>query len=324
MKKIVITGGGGQIAYSLLFRIASGELLGPKEPMILNILEIPQGFDALKGVVMELEDCAYPLVQQINIGTDPNILFDGVDIAILIGAKPRTQGMERKDLLRDNAHIFKEQGKALNAKAKKEVCVFVVGNPCNTNCWIAMHNAPDLSPTQFFAMTMLDHNRARAQLAKKAGVPVTAVDRVTIWGNHSATQVPDFLNATIQGKKAVDVIADRRWLENDFFTCVQKRGSAIIQARGKSSAASAANAILDGLKAILFGVQGQAWFSCAMLTTGTPYGIADDLVFSFPCRRTKEGKIEIVPGLAWDPFIKGKIELTEKELIEEKEMVRGN
>jgi len=318
VKRIAVTGGAGQIAYSLLFRIASGELLGPNQKIALNILEIPEAVGALKGVEMELRDCAYPLVEEIKIGSDPNELFEDIDIAILVGAKPRSKGQERKDLLLENGKIFVPQGKALSDKAKKEVLVFVVGNPCNTNCLIAMHNAPNIDPTQFFAMTTLDHNRARYQLANKAGVPLLDVDGVTIWGNHSATQVPDFTQVKIKEKSAEEVIGDRNWLETEFFQTVAKRGAAVLEARGKSSAASAANAILDGVKNILFGASDQSWFSTALLSNGNPYGIEEDLIFSFPCTQANSGKIEIVPNLKWDSFIEEKIRLTREELIGEK------
>ncbi|MCB1080609.1 MAG: malate dehydrogenase, partial [Chlamydiia bacterium] len=220
VRRIAVTGGGGQIAYSLLFRIASGELFGKGEPIALHILEVPQAIESLKGVVMELEDCGFPHLKEVKVGSDPEEVFGDVNVAILVGAKPRGPGMERKDLLTDNGKIFVGQGQALNNAAAKDVLVFVVGNPCNTNCLIAMHNAPDISNSQFHAMTRLDQNRAQFQLAKKAGVSVDAVENVVIWGNHSATQVPDFLNAKIQGKKATDVITDRKWLEKEFVETV--------------------------------------------------------------------------------------------------------
>ncbi|MDN3505722.1 MAG: malate dehydrogenase [Simkaniaceae bacterium] len=309
-KVVAVTGGSGQIAYSALFRIANGEMLGGDQPISLRILEVPEALDALKGVVMELEDCAFPLLTDVQIGDDPRKVFEGVEIALLIGAKPRGPGMERKDLLRENAKIFVEQGKALNDVADPNATVLVVGNPCNTNALILHRNAPKLS--KIFAMTRLDENRARAQLANKAGVLVGDVKNVAIWGNHSTTQVPDFTHATIAGKG----IEDRKWLETTFFEIVQKRGAAVIAARGKSSAASAANAVIETIQSLL---QETEWFSVALLSDGNPYGIADGLVFSFPCRSLGGGQIEIIKDLAIDPFIKEKIAATEKELIEERD-----
>jgi malate dehydrogenase len=320
LKRIVVTGGAGQIAYSILFRLATGELLGPDQPISLQLLEVPEALGWLKGVVMELEDCAFPLLKEIKIGSDPYEIFEGANYAFLIGSKPRGPGMERKELLADNGKIFIEQGKALNAKAAKDVLVLVVGNPCNTNCLIAMHHAPDLSPRQFFAMTRLDQNRAVSQLAHKAGVPITAVSNVTIWGNHSSTQVPDFLNAKIQHQSALHVIKDRRWCEEEFIPTVQKRGAAVIAARGKSSAASAANAAIDAMRSLIVPTPEGQWFSSAMLSDGNPYGIKKGLIFSFPCRSKGNGKIEIIEGLQLDPFLKEKILLSEKELIEEREL----
>jgi len=321
LKRIAVTGGGGQIAYSLLFRIASGELFGKDQPIALHILEVPQAIESLKGVVMELEDCAFPLLKEVKIGSDAIEVFGDVNVAIFVGAKPRGPGMERKDLLQDNGKIFVGQGQALNNAAAKDVLVFVVGNPCNTNCLITMNNAPDIPRSQFFAMTRLDQNRAQFQLANKAGVGIADVDKVTIWGNHSATQVPDFVNATIQGKKATDVITDRDWLEGDFMTTVQKRGATVIAARGKSSAASAANAILDGVRSIIEPTKNGSWFSMCVASNGNPYGIKDDLIFSFPCQTVGENKVKVVEGLEWDPFLKEKIAQTEKELLEERDMV---
>lgn len=318
VKRIVVTGGGGQIAYSLLFRIASGELFGKDEPIALHILEIPQGVEALKGVVMELEDCGFPHLKEVKIGSDPREVFGDVNVAILVGSKPRGPGMERKDLLKENGEIFVGQGKALNDAAAKDVTVFVVGNPCNTNCLIAMHNAPRIPRSQFHAMTRLDQNRAQYQLAKKAGVNVNKVEDVVIWGNHSATQVPDFINARIGGKKATDVINDRPWLEGEFMQTVQKRGAAVIAARGKSSAASAANAILDGVHAIFN--PGPTFSSC-ICSDGNPYGIQEGLIFSFPCAMTSPGQVKIVDGFERDSFLKEKLALTEKELLEERDAV---
>lgn len=317
---VAVTGGAGQIAYSLLFRIASGELFGRDQPISLRILEIPEAVQVLEGVKMELDDCAFPLVKEIRIGSDPLELFKGVQYAILVGAKPRGPGMERAELLNENAKIFVAQGAALNKVADRNVKVFVVGNPCNTNCLIALHNAPDLPKENFFAMTRLDENRAIAQLAQKAKVPVEDVTCVAIWGNHSATQVPDFVNAKIGNKPVVDVIKDKAWLEGEFITTIQKRGAAVIAARGKSSAASAANAVIDSIRSLIFPTPAQNWFSVAKISDGNPYGIQDGLIFSFPCRLDAGGKCVIVPNLPIDPFLKGKIAATEKELLEEREM----
>lgn len=321
LKRVAITGAAGQIAYSILFRIASGEMLGKDQPIGLHLLELPQSQEALKGIVMELEDCAFPLLKEIVIGSDPAQVFQKVDYAILIGSKPRGPGMERKDLLADNGKIFLEQGKALNVSAAPGVLVFVVGNPCNTNCLIAMHHAPKIPKDRFFAMMRLDQNRAQAMLAAKAKAPVEEVSNLVVWGNHSATQVPDFTNAKIQGKPALDVIKDRKWCEEEFFPLVQKRGAAVIAARGKSSAASAANAAIDSIRSLVFPTPAGQWFSVAMHSDGNPYGIAGDLMFSFPCRSLGDGKVEIVKNVPWDPFIKGKIKVTEEELIEEKKLV---
>jgi malate dehydrogenase len=318
--KIGITGAGGQIAYSLLFRIASGELLGKDQPLSLHLLEIPEALDSLKGLVMELEDCAFPLLKEVKIGSDPFEIFDGIDYAFLIGAKPRGPGMERKELLEANAKIFVQQGKALT-KAKKEVLVLVVGNPCNTNCWIAMKNAAGMDPKRFFAMTRLDELRGRSFLAKKAGVDVTEVQHMAIWGNHSALQVPDFVNATIKGKHVSEVIRDSKWLENYFVPGIQKRGAEVIEARGKSSAASAAHAAIDAMKSLIFPSEKDKWFSMSLLSDGNPYGIQEDLIFSFPCTSKGRGEISIVPGLQWTPFLKEKISLVEQELIEERASV---
>ena len=321
LKRIGVTGGAGQIAYSLLFRIASGQLLGNEQDIALHLLELPSSLEALKGVVMELEDCAFPRLKEVRVGTDPKEVFEGVDYVFLVGAKPRGPGMERKDLLADNGKIFIEQGKALNAVAPNAISL-IVGNPCNTNCLIALKNAPKLGPSRFFAMTRLDQNRAVALLAKKANVSVTDIQHVTIWGNHSSTQVPDFMNAKIQGKPALDVIRDRKWCEESFISEVQKRGAAVIAARGKSSAASAAHAALEGMKSLIFPTPKDDWFSMGVYSDGNPYGVKDGLVFSFPCRCISPGKIEIVKNVPWDPFLKSKIALTEKELMEERELVK--
>lgn len=321
LKRVAVTGGAGQIAYSLLFRIAAGEMLGKDQPIALHILELPEAFKALEGVKMELEDCAFPLLKEIHVGTNAEEVFKGVHYALLVGAKPRTAGMERGDLLKDNGKIFIGQGKALNDFADPNVKIFVVGNPCNTNCLITMQNAPKIPKQNFHAMTRLDENRSISKLAIKASVDVQAVENMTIWGNHSATQVPDYLNAKIQGRPVVDVIKDLKWLQNDFISGVQKRGSMIIEARGKSSAASAANAIIDAIKAISTLTPEGKWFSSAIFSKGNPYGIDENLVFSFPCRTNAKGDIEIVNGLKTDDFLKGKIKETEKELIEERSIL---
>jgi len=322
LKRVVVTGGAGQIAYNLLFRIASGELLGKDQPIALHILELPVAMMALEGVKMELEDCAFPLLQEIRIGSDPFELFKDVHYALLIGSKPRGPGMERKDLLQDNGRIFIEQGKALNECADQEVKVFVVGNPCNTNCLIAMNHAPRLSPHQFYAMTRLDQNRAVFQLANKAQTQIQAVTNMTIWGNHSATQVPDFYNAKINGQPATSVIQDQKWLTDDFISAVQKRGAAIITARGKSSAASAANALIDAVRDVLDTTPAGRWFSAGIYSKDNPYGIAEDLIFSFPCRNEGKEKIEIVADLKINEFLQARIKATEKELLEERDLIK--
>jgi malate dehydrogenase len=321
LKRIAITGAGGQIAYSILFRIASGEMLGFDQPIALHLLEVPAALESLKGVVMELEDCAFPLLKEIKMGSDATDVFEGVNYAILIGSKPRGPGMERKDLLGENGKIFIEQGRALNASAAADVLVFVVGNPCNTNCLIAMHHAPNIPKERFFAMTRLDENRAKALLSIKAHVDVDQVSNLAIWGNHSSTQVPDFVNAKIGGKPALEVVKDRKWCEEQFVPMVQKRGAAVIAARGKSSAASAANAAIDSIRSLIRPTKAGDWFSVGLLSNGNPYGIQKDLIFSFPCRSLGEGKIEIVKNVPWDPYLKEQIALTEKELLEERALI---
>ncbi len=319
IKRVAVTGGSGQIAYNLLFRIASGGLFGADQPIALNILDVPLALEALKGVVMELEDCSFPLLQEINIGVSMEELFEDVNYAILVGSKPRGPGMKRNDLIRENSTIFVDQGKALNRVAAKDVLVFVVGNPCNTNCLIAMHNAPDIPKNQFCAMTRLDQNRAYTQLALKANVLTTDVDKVIIWGNHSATQVPDFINATINNQPVSEVIKDRRWLETTFIETIQKRGAAVIKARGKSSAASAANAIIDGIHS--YTQKSNHLFSSGIWSDNNPYNIHDGLVFSFPCKWNSKNKVEIVPGFEWDEFLEAQILRTEQELLEERDLV---
>ncbi len=321
MKRIAITGAAGQIAYSLLFRIAAGDLLGPTVPLALHLLDLPGFETVLKGVQMELDDCVFPLLKEIKIGSDPEELFGDVDYALLVGAKPRGPGMERKDLLAENGKIFVAQGQALNRVASRDVRVLIVGNPCNTNCLIAKHHAPDLKNHQFFAMTRLDQNRAVFQLALKANTLIEEVSHVAIWGNHSSTQVPDFLHATIHGRPAVDVIQDRKWLEGAFVSKIQKRGAEVITARGKSSAASAANAIIGSIQSMIHPTESGNCFSLAVPSFKNPYEIQDDLIFSFPCKSQGKRDWEIVSGLKLDSFLQEKIRLTEKELMEERDLV---
>jgi malate dehydrogenase len=321
VKRIVVTGAGGQIAYSLIFRIANGELLGPNQRIALHLLDLPEGVESLKGLVMELEDCTFPLVKEIHIGSNPAKIFEGADYALLVGSKPRGPGMERKDLLADNGKIFVEQGKALNQSASKDVRVLVVGNPCNTNCLIAMSHAPKIDPRQFFSMTRLDQNRAVYQLAHRAGCSIEEVSNVTVWGNHSSTQVPDFENGKIRGKPVSQIITDRKWLEEEFVPLIQKRGAQVIAARGKSSAASAANAALGAMRSMIEPTHQNEWFSMGVCAKNNPYGIDEGLVFSFPCRSNGKGDFEIVPGLHISSYLEKKIALTQKELMEERAMV---
>lgn len=309
------------MAYSLLFKIAQGDLYGFDQPIALHLLDLPNVQKNLEAVAMELEDCAFPLLREVKIGSDPALLFKGVHFALFLGAKPRSAGMERKDLLCDNGKIFFEQGKILNQAASRDVKVLVVGNPCNTNCLILLRNAPDISSKQFFALTRLDQNRAVYQLAARAHANVDDVTHLTIWGNHSSTQVVDFVNAKIRGHKAIDAIGDRKWLEGDFFSKVQKRGSEILNLRGKSSAASAGKAVFDALRSILEPTLDNSWYSMGVYSKGNPYGIDEDLIFSFPCRTNISGDVEIVPHLTLDSFLKEKLALTQKELIEERDMV---
>lgn len=320
---IAVTGGAGQIAYQLLFRLASGEVFGQDQPIALHVLELPEALAALEGVKMELQDCAFPLLHSVEVASDPYQAFRDVHYALLVGAKPRGPGMERKDLLQENGKIFVEQGKALNEVANQNVKVFVIGNPCNTNCLIAMHQAPKLSPQNFYAMTRLDQNRATALLAEKGKVSVKDVSHVAIWGNHSSTQVPDFIHARINGRPVEAVIQDRHWLENDFLDLIQKRGAAVIKARGKSSAASAAQAILDAVRDTLRPTKKGEWFSSAIYSSSNPYGIEDDLIFSFPCQTLENREIAIVPGLDIHEFLDAKIKASERELIEERDLVRA-
>lgn len=317
---VAVTGGAGQISYSLLFRIASGEVFGPDQPVVLKLLEITPVLPALRGTVMELMDCALPLLQDIVETDDAETAFGDVNWALLVGSKPRGKGQERADLIRDNGPIFVGQGKALQRVAAPDLRVLVVGNPCNTNCLIARSNAPEISDDRWFAMTRLDHNRAAAQLATKASVAVSDVTNVTIWGNHSATQYPDFVHARIQGRPAVEVIDDGDWLRGDFITAVQKRGATIIEARGKSSAASAANAAIDHVKSFLGTTAEGDWTSAAVVSDGS-YGVSAGLISSFPVRATASGR-EIVQGLEIDDFSRQKIDASVAELVKERDLVR--
>lgn len=319
IKRVAVTGGAGQIAYSLLFRIAAGEMLGEDQPISLQILELPAALSALEGVKMELEDCAFPLLKEIHIGTNPHEIFLDAHYALLVGAKPRGPGMERSDLLKDNGKIFIEQGQALNAVADANVVVLVVGNPCNTNCLIALSHAPRIPKSNFHAMTRLDQNRAVALLAKEAEVSVTDVTPVIIWGNHSSTQVPDFLNAKIKGEELSKSISNRKWIEEDFPSLVQKRGAAIITARGKSSAASAASAAIDAIKSI---INKDKLFSSGVYSEDNPYKIKENLIFSFPCRSKGHGQVEIIPSIRWNELLEKRIRLSEQELIEERQMIK--
>ncbi len=318
--KIAVTGAAGQIGYSLLFRIASGSLLGPDTPIELRLLEITPALTALEGVVMELDDCAFPLLSGVEIGDDPTAIFAGANVALLVGARPRTKGMERGDLLEANGAIFTGQGKALNEVAADDIRVTVTGNPANTNALIAMSNAPDIAPERFSALTRLDHNRALAQLARKTGSRVSQIARMTIWGNHSATQYPDIFHAEVGGANAAEAVADQDWIENDFIPTVQKRGAAIIEARGASSAASAASATVDHARDWLQGTPEGDWVSMAVISDGS-YGVPEGLVSSFPVT-TQGGDWQIVRGLDIDDFSRGRIDVSTAELGEERDAVR--
>ena len=316
--RVTVTGAAGQISYSLLFRIASGAMLGPDQPVILHMLEITPALDALRGVAMELEDCAFPLLAGTVCTDKPEEAFADAQYALLVGARPRGPGMERKDLLEANAAIFSVQGKAINAAAARDIRILVVGNPANTNALIAQRNAPDINPRQFTAMTRLDHNRAITQLANKTGNPVTAVTHMTIWGNHSSTQYPDLYNAKVNGKAAIDLV-DRGWYENDFIPSVQQRGAAVIKARGASSAASAANAAIDHMRTWALGTAPGDWVSMGVYSDGS-YGIAQGLIYSFPCV-CKDGDWQIVQGADINDFSRAKMQATEQELSEERDAV---
>ena len=316
---VTVTGAAGQIGYALLFRIASGAMLGADQPVRLNLLDITPALDALEGVRMELEDCAFPLLAGISCSDDPNIAFADTDYALLVGARPRGPGMERKDLLEANAAIFSVQGQAMNAVASRNIKVLVVGNPANTNALIAMHNAPDIAGTQFTAMTRLDHNRAITQIAQKTGVHTTDVTHMTIWGNHSATQYPDLYNTRINGDSAIELV-DQTWFEDTFIPTVQQRGAAIIKARGASSAASAANAAIDHMRTWALGTAENDWTSMGVLSTGA-YGVPEGLIYSFPCA-CKDGVYHVVEGLEINEFSRAKMDATAQELSEERDAVR--
>jgi malate dehydrogenase len=317
--RVTVTGAAGQISYSLLFRIAAGEMLGPKQPVILQMLEITPALEALKGVAMELEDCAFPLLAGMVCTDDAAVAFKDSDYALLVGARPRGPGMERKDLLEANAAIFSAQGKALNDNASKDIKVLVVGNPANTNSLIAQRNAPDINPRQFTAMTRLDHNRALTQIANKTGTTINDVTHMTIWGNHSATQYPDIHQTKVNGAAAIDMV-DQTWYEEEFIPVVQQRGAAIIKARGASSAASAANAAIAHMRSWALGTAEGDWVSMGVYSDGS-YGITEGLIYSFPCT-CKDGDWEIVQGLEINDFSRAKMSATEQELTEERDAVQ--
>jgi malate dehydrogenase len=318
---VAVTGAAGQIGYALLFRIASGQLLGPDTEIKLRLLEIPQAVKAAEGTAMELDDCAFPLLRGTDITDDPRVAFDGANIVLLVGARPRTKGMERGDLLQANGGIFKPQGEAINAAAAADVRVLVVGNPANTNALIARTHAPDVPADRFTAMTRLDHNRALAQLSAKLRVPVTEIRKLAIWGNHSATQYPDIFHAEVSGKSAVEAVGDDAWLRNDFIPTVAKRGAAIIEARGASSAASAASAAVDHVHTWVHGTEEGDWTSAAVVSDGS-YGVPEGLISSFPVV-AKDGRFEIVPGLEIDDFSRERIDASVRELTEERDAVAG-
>ncbi len=320
--RVAVTGAAGQIGYSLLFRIASGEMLGSDQPIILQLLEIPdeKAQKALQGVMMELHDCAYPLLQAMVPTADPMAAFKDADVALLVGARPRGPGMERKDLLEANGKIFAPQGRALAAVASRDVKVLVVGNPANTNCLIAMKNAPALKPSNFSSMMRLDHNRALSQAAQRVGKPVASVRKMTVWGNHSATQYPDIFQAEIDGRKIWPTINDQAWLEKNFIPTIQKRGAAIIDARGLSSAASAAHAAIDHVRDWVFGTRDDDWVSMGVPSDGS-YGIAEGVLYGYPCV-CRNGRTEIVKGIEISDFSRSRMQATLKELQEERDSIR--
>ena len=317
--RVAVTGAAGQIGYSLVFRVASGQLLGPDQPVALQLLEIPPAMGALEGVAMELDDCAFGLLSGIELTDRPEVAFDGVGVALLVGSRPRTKGMERKDLLEANGAIFTGQGRALNDRAADDLRVLVVGNPANTNCLIAMANAPDVPAERFSAMTRLDHNRALTQVAARAGVSVNDVSRMTIWGNHSATQYPDLFRCRVGARSAAEVIGDQTWLEDTFIPSVQQRGAAIIEARGASSAASAANAAIDHISDWLSGTPEDNWVSMAVRSDGR-YGVDQGLISSFPVT-CNDGDWSIVPDLEIDEFSRARIDVSVDELVTERDTV---
>jgi malate dehydrogenase len=318
--RVTVTGAAGQIGYSLVFRIASGQLLGPDQPVDLRLLEIPQAMGALEGVAMELVDCAFPLLAGLDLHDDPSEAFDGVNVALLVGSRPRTKGMERAELLSENGKIFTVQGKALNDGAADDVKILVVGNPANTNCLIAMNNAPDVPRERFTAMLRLDHNRAIAQLANKLEVPVTDVSQMGVWGNHSPTMYPDLFHAQVRGQQAAAAVDDQAWIENDFLPNVGKRGAAIIEARGASSAASAASAAIDHVHDWVAGTNG-GWVSMGIPSDGS-YGVPEGLISGFPCT-CANGEYKIVQGLEIDAFSRSKIDASVAELQSERDTVSG-
>ena len=319
--RVAVTGAAGNIGYSLLFRIASGAVLGPDVPVELSLLEITPALGALSGVAMELDDCAFPLLSGITRSDDANEAFDGANIVFLVGSRPRSKGMERSDLLEANGAIFTAQGKALSDHAADDVRILVVGNPANTNALIAKSNAPGISANRFTAMTRLDHNRAKAQLAAKLDITVNDITKMTIWGNHSATQYPDLFQAQVNGRSAAEVVGDQAWLESEFIPTVQKRGAAIIEARGASSAASAANAAIDHMHDWVNGTPEGDWVSAGVVSDGS-YGVPAGLISSFPCV-AKNGKYEIVQGLDIDAFSRGRIDASVGELVAERDTVKG-
>jgi malate dehydrogenase len=319
--KVAVTGAAGQIGYSLLFRLASGELLGKGTPVELRLLEITPALKTLEGVVMELDDCAFSTLAGVETGDDPNAVFDGANLALLVGARPRTKGMERGDLLEANGAIFTAQGRALNDVAADDIRICVTGNPANTNALIAMSNAPDIPAERFSALTRLDHNRALSQLAARTGSRVSDISRMTIWGNHSATQYPDIFHAEVAGRNAAEVVDDQSWIENDFIPTVAKRGAAIIEARGSSSAASAASATIDAARDWLQGSPEGDWVSMAVRSDGS-YGVPEGLVYSYPVT-TKGGEWQIVQGLEIDDFSRARMDATAQELVEERDAVKG-
>ncbi len=317
--RVTVTGAAGQIGYALLFRIASGAMLGEDQPVILQMLDIAPAMDALDGVKMELEDCAFPLLEGIVCTDDPDVGFKDADYALLVGARPRGPGMERKDLLEANAAIFSVQGKAINEHASKDIKVLVVGNPANTNALITQRNAPDIDPRNFTAMMRLDHNRAKTQIAQKTGTSVNAVSNMTVWGNHSATQYPDLFNTKVNGEAAISLV-EQDWYENEFIPTVQQRGAAIIKARGASSAASAANAAIGHMRNWALGTQGDDWVSMGVYSDGS-YGVTEGLIYSFPCR-CSNGQWSIVQGLEVGDFSQARMDATQQELTEERDAVQ--